>query len=212
MARNLNPQCKQCRREGVKLFLKGDRCNSSKCSLNKRNFVPGMHGPKIGRGGSRLTGYGAQLREKQKAKKIYGVLESQFHRYFSEAKKKKGNTGEILVSFLETRLDNVVCQAGFAVNRNIARQLVGHGHVLVNGKKATIPSMKLKIKDVVSIKPASLKKPVFAELESKIKQRIIPEWLSLDIKRLEATVVDSPKLEQVKPVFDVKAIVEFYSK
>jgi len=212
MARNLNPQCKQCRREGVKLFLKGDRCNSSKCALIKRNYVPGMHGQKIGKGGSRLTGYGLQLREKQKCKKTYGILEAQLRKYFKEAKRKPGNTGDFLFTLIETRLDNAVYESGFGINRNLARQMVNHGHILVNGKKVTIPSYKVRIKDKISVNQKSLKKALFAEMEERLKKKVFPDWIAMDFKNSEATIIDLPKLEKIKPNFDIKAIVEFYSK
>jgi small subunit ribosomal protein S4 len=213
MARNIDPKCKQCRREGVKLFLKGERCLSSKCALTKRNYIPGVHGVKLGRGG-RLTGYGTQLREKQKAKKTYRVLEAQFKKYFDEAKKKKGNTAELLFQLLERRLDNVVFQAGFSAGRNLARQLVRHGHFLVNGKKVNIPSFSVKIKDKVAVKPNSLKLKYFQDLAEKIKgkEKELPDWLALDAKSGEITIVGLPDWQKTEPNFDLKQVIEFYSR
>ena len=148
MARDLNAKCKQCRREGVKLFIKGERCNSSKCAMVKRNYIPGIHGIKLGRGG-RLTGYGIQLREKQKAKRMYRILEKQFRNYFDKAIHKTGETGDNLFNLLETRLDNVIYKAGFGNSRDAARQLISHYHFLVNGKKVNIPSFQVKVKDKI---------------------------------------------------------------
>ncbi|MFH0780241.1 MAG: 30S ribosomal protein S4 [Parcubacteria group bacterium] len=214
MARDLNPKCKQCRREGVKLFLKGDRCFGSKCAIVKRNFIPGMHGEKQGRGGSgRMTGYGMQLREKQKAKRTYRILERQFRNYFKKAVRRKGDTRSILFSLLEKRLDNAVYRAGFAANRDQARQLVNHGHFTVNGKKVTIPSFQVDIKDKIGIRPSSLAKmESFKTLGERLKGKEIPEWLAVEPKELTAVVVGEPSLEKNRPNFDLKQITEFYSR
>lgn len=211
MARNLDPKCKQCRREGVKLFLKGERCLSSKCALIKRNYVPGVHGLKLGRGG-RLTGYGTQLREKQKARRTYLILEAQFKKYFDQAIKKKGDTGKFLFQLLERRLDNVVFRTGMVSSRNLARQLVSHGHFLVNGKKVDIPSYQVKVKDKVSVSQRSLKKNVFQGLSEKMKSKELPEWLAFDTAALETVVIDLPDLARSATAFDLKQIIEFYSR
>ena len=155
MARNLNPKCRQCRRIGEKLFLKGDRCVSTKCALIKKNYPPGIHGAKQTR--AKSSEYGKQLREKQKAKRIYGILEKQFRNYFKKAANKKKETGEILLKILEMRLDNVIYRVGLAKSRNKARQLVSHGHFLINNKKVNIPSYEVNIKDVIKIKQKSEK-------------------------------------------------------
>lgn len=197
----------------MKLFLKGERCFSSKCALTKRNYIPGVHGVKLGRGG-RMTGYGTQLREKQKAKRTYRILEAQFKKYFDEAKKKKGNTAELLFQLLERRLDNVVFQAGFATGRNLARQLVRHGHFLVNGKKVNIPSFSVKTKDKITVKPTKLKSKYFQELAEKMKgkEKEMPEWLAFDSKQGEVTVVGMPEWQKTEPNFDLKQVIEFYSR
>lgn len=213
MARDLNPKCKQCRREGIKLFLKGDRCFGSKCAIVKRNYIPGMHGIKLGRAGTgRLSGYGQQLREKQKAKRTYHILEKQFQNYFKKAVRKRGDTGAFLFSFLEKRLDNAVYRAGLAVNRIQARQFVNHGHISVNGRRVSIPSYQVKIKDKIAIMPASLKFEHFKSLPEKLKNKEITEWLDMELKNLTATVVDEPSLEKQRPNFDLKQVTEFYSR
>jgi len=208
MARNLNPKCKQCRREGVKLFLKGDRCNSPKCSMVKMNFPPGVHGVK---GYPRLTSYGQQLREKQKAKKIYRLLETQFKNYFKKATKSKGNTEEVLFQLLEMRLDNIIYRSGFAKSRDLARQLVSHGHFLINNKRADIPSYQVKVNDLISLKDKSMKLKIFSNLKEQMKKIEPNSWLSIDTDKLTIKVVDQPKLEELKE-FNPKLIVEFYSK
>ncbi|MBT5338488.1 30S ribosomal protein S4 [Candidatus Falkowbacteria bacterium] len=211
MARDLNAKCKQCRREGVKLFIKGERCNSSKCAMVKRNYIPGIHGIKLGRGG-RLTGYGIQLREKQKAKRMYRILEKQFRNYFDKAIHKTGETGDNLFNLLETRLDNVIYKAGFGNSRDAARQLISHYHFLVNGKKVNIPSFQVKVKDKITVKPKSQKMQEFIALPEKLKNFEAPEWLSIDAKEMQITMIDEPNLEKSTPGFDLKLIIEFYSK
>ncbi len=211
MARNLDPKCKQCRRERAKLYLKGERCNSSKCAMVKRNYIPGIHGIKQGKG-ARLTGYGIQLREKQKAKRTYRILEDQFRKYFDKAIARTGDTGENLFKLLESRLDNVVYKAGFAVSRDAARQFIGHNHFLVNGKKVNIPSFQVHIKDKITIKPKSLGMEKFSSLTETLKNVQIPEWLSVDMKELIITVVDEISLEKSNPGIDLKLIIEYYSR
>ena len=211
MGRSLDPKCKQCRREGTKMFLKGERCSSSKCALVKRNYVPGTHGPKLGRG-SRLTGFGQQLREKQKAKRTYRLLETQFVNYFDKAKNQAGDTGDNFLKLLEMRLDNTVYRAGFVGSRNLSRQLISHGHFLVNGKKVTIPSFQVKVKDKITLKPKTLKTEAFATLSERLKGKEFVDWLAVDAKEVTATVIDKPSLAKNQPGFDVKIITEFYSR
>lgn len=212
MGRDLNPKCKQCRREGTKLLLKGDRCLSSKCALLRRSYVPGTHGPRLGKGG-RLTAYGLQLRAKQKAKRTYGILEKPLRNYFEKATLKTGDTGAYLYRFLESRLDNVVYRSGLGgSSRNLSRQLINHGHFLVNGRKVDVPSCQLKVADKVSIRPASLKRALFKDFAEKLKNREYPDWLNVDEKDLTVTVVGLPDLAKNPPNFDIKLITEFYSR
>jgi len=211
MGRNLEPKCKQCRRAGVKLFLKGERCSGSKCGIVRRNYIPGMHGVKLGRGG-RLTEYGLQLKEKQKAKKLYRILEKQFSNYFEKAIKAKGDTGANLYTLLESRLDNVVYKTGLVNSRDFARQLVNHGHVLVNGKKVTIPSYQVKVKDKITLKKKFLEKDNIQKAIEGLKSKETVDWLFFDAKELSATMVEAPSLAKVHPEYDLKSIIEFYSR
>lgn len=211
MARNLNPKCKQCRREGVKLFLKGERCSGSKCALVKRNYIPGVHGVRLGKGG-RMTGYGLQLREKQKAKRAYHILEKQFKNYFTKATKKRGNTAEYLYALLESRMDNIIYRAGFAGSYDSARQMVSHGSFLVNGRRSDIPSRQLKVKDKITIKATKKELGLFKDLAERLKTREIPEWLNVDAKEAEITVIGLPSLATETPSYDLKQIIEFYSR
>lgn len=207
-----NSQCKKCRRAGEKLFLKGERCESGKCAIVKRNFVPGMHGGAAKRP-AKVTNYGLQLKEKQKAKRTYGLRELQFRNYFDKAFSKVGNTGELLFGFLESRLDNTVYRLGFAASRAKARQLVGHGHITINGKKASIPSIQVKAGDVIGIREKSLKSKTFENIQETLnkKESIVP-WLSLDAKQLQGKFTAVPKLGDVAVNVDWRTIVEFYSK
>ena len=210
MARYREAKCRLCRREGLKLFLKGDRCFRDTCAVEKRNFPPGQHGrdhrPKT-------VGYGIQLREKQKVKRIYRVLENQFANYFEKAEKKKGITGEILLLSLERRLDNVACRLGFAPSRDQARQLVTHGHILVNGKKLNIPSAQVKAGDVISLREKSRKnQQVLDSIGSVGGRGGIPAWLTLDAEGLKGTVVALPKRDDIQMPIDEQLIVELYSK
>lgn len=209
MARNLKSKCAQCRREGEKLFLKGDRCCTSKCALIRRGYPPGIHGPK---GKTRLTGYGTQLREKQKAKHIYGILERQFKNYFEKASQRKGDTSEFLLQLLEMRLDNVIYRLGFAKARQQTRQLVNHGLFLVNGKKVNIPSYQVKVGDVITVKSSAASRPLFQNLLPTLKKQEILTWLSLDVDKLEGKIVRKPAKDDVKTQFDLKMIIEFYSR
>jgi small subunit ribosomal protein S4 len=208
MARNLNPKCKQCRRIGEKLFLKGDRCDSVKCTLIKKNYPPGIHGAKQQRG-AKLSEYGKQLREKQKAKRIYGILEKQFKNYFQKAAKKKKETGELLLKTLEMRLDNVIYQIGLVKSRNKARQLVTHGYFSINNKKANIPSYEVKINDVIKIRKQNKK---WEEGDKKLKKDDIPRWLSFNAKENIIKILNKPKKEDLPQNIDTRLIVEHYSK
>ncbi len=207
MSRLLSPKCKQCRREGKKLFLKGERCYGVKCAMVKRPYAPGQHGQARR---MRVSEYCLQLREKQKVKRIYGILERQFRRYYDEADRMKGNTGSLLVSVLERRLDNVVYRSGLASSRNQARQLVNHGHFLVNGEKVDIPSYKVREGDVVSIK--NVKGACFKELPETIKNFTAPDWISLDPKKLEAKVSSVPAGNDVDLDANVHLVIEYYAK
>ena len=206
MARYTGPSCRLCRREGQKLFLKGERCYSSKCALEKRAYAPGQHGQDR----KKKSNYGLQLREKQKAKRFYGLQETQFLNYFKKAAAKKGMTGENLLVMLETRLDNVVFRMGFASSRKEARQLVLHGHFTVNGKKVDIPSAAVKAGDVVAVKAKSTSSPKFKE----IKEMTIstPEWISIDTQKLEGKVLAIPTRAQIDTPVAEHLIVELYSK
>jgi small subunit ribosomal protein S4 len=209
MARNLDPKCKQCRREGKKLFLKGERCYSPKCPMVKRPYAPGMHGAKRRRG---ISEYGLQLREKQKVKKIYGLLESQFKKYFKTASAKKENINQTLLTLLETRLDNVVYRAGFAPSRAKARQLVSHSHFTVNGRSVNIPSYQIKAGDVVTVKEQKKNKTVFKEVEKTLENYSIPSWISLDKKNLEAKIVSLPTSQEADLGVNLQMVVEYYSR
>jgi small subunit ribosomal protein S4 len=209
MAKDSKSRCVRCRREGEKLFLKGERCNTAKCALARRSYPPGMHGPK---GKARLTGYGVQLREKQKARRIYNILEKQFKNYFLKASKKKGDTSEFLLQLLEMQLDNVVYRLGFARSRQQARQIVNHGLLLVNNKKIDIPSYQVKVGETISIKPSMLAKSLFQNLPQNLKKHETPNWVSLDINKIEGKILGKPKKDDIKTQFDPKLIVEFYSR
>src|SRR3989338_7893243 len=193
MSKYLGPKCKLCRREGEKLMLKGERCKTAKCAIVKKNYPPGLHGPK-GRS-SRQSGYNMQLREKQKAKRIYNLLEKQFKLSFERAIKKKGDAGENLLIILETRLDNVVYRLGFVESRAQGRILISHGHFQVNDKKVDIPSFNVKIGDIIKIKKSSQTSKQFINLTEKLKKIEIPGWLNLEIKDLSAKVLHQPAKE-----------------
>lgn len=208
MARDTGSQCRICRRETEKLFLKGDRCYTEKCAVERRQYPPGQHGQRRGK----LSDYGVQLREKQKVRKIYGVLERQFRRYFHIAEKKRGVTGEVLLQLLETRLDNIVCRMGFAPNRSSARQLVTHGHFLVNGKKVNIPSCNLHVGDTVEVKKASREIDIIKDSLSKVEQRGIPSWIEVDFQNFKGKVLQTPAREEIQLPAQEQLIVELYSK
>jgi len=208
MARYTGPNCKLCRREGTKLFLKGTRCYTAKCGIEVRNYAPGQHGQLR----TKLSAYGEQLREKQKLRRIYGILERQFKCYFSKAQRFKGVTGEKLLQLLETRLDSVVLNLGLASARSQSRQLIRHGHILVNKKKVNIPSFNVSAGDIIDIKDKEdVKKAVRANLEASAS-REVPVWLKLDKDALKGEVVSLPTRRDIKVPVNEQLIVELYSK
>ncbi len=209
MARYSGPVCRLCRRERIKLFLKGDRCFKEKCAIERRAYPPGQHGNRRGR---RIQGYGLQLREKQKVKRIYGVLESQFRTYFEEADRRKGITGENLLIMLERRLDNVIFSLGFAGSRAQARQLVRHGHVLIDGRKVSVPSYQVKASQAITVKEASKKNPLVRSSVETARGRGIPEWLELDADNVSGKVTRLPAREDIKLPIQEQLIVELYSR
>jgi len=209
VARYTGPVCRLCRRERMKLFLKGDRCFKEKCAIERRGYPPGQHG---GRRRRRDLGYGLQLREKQKVKRIYGVLEKQFRNYFHEADRQKGITGENLLVKLERRLDNVVYSLGFASSRSQARQFVRHGHVLVDDRKVTIPSYQLRSGQKVSIKEKSRKNDFIRASVETARGRGVPEWLELDADHFTGTVLRLPSRDDIKLPIQEQLIVELYSR
>lgn len=206
MARYTGPVCRLCRREGIKLYLKGDKCYSDKCSVAKRAYAPGQHGQSR----KKLSNYGIQLREKQKARRIYGVLESQFRDYYDKADRAKGVTGENLLRMLEKRLDNAVFRLGFAGSRAEARQLVRHGHFTVNGRKVNIPSYQVRVGDTIAVKASSRSSEKFKALSEVSKAT--PQWLTADMEKLEGKVVAEPKREDIDIPVQETLIVELYSK
>ena len=210
MARYAGPVCRLCRREGMKLFLKGERCYAEKCAIEKRNVPPGQQGRR--RRPTKVMGYGSQLREKQKVKRTYGVLESQFRRYFAKAERQRGITGETLLQLLERRLDNVVYRLGLATSRPQARQLVRHGHLHVNGKRADIPSFSLKAGDAVTVKERSSKKPSIVYAMEEVKGRGIPGWLEFDASTMTGRVATLPTRDEINLPVQEQLIVELYSK
>ena len=206
MARYTDANCRLCRREGQKLFLKGDRCYSTKCAMERRGYAPGQHG----QGRSKASDYALQLREKQKTKRFYGLQETQFRNLFDKADRKSGITGENLLILLETRLDIVVFRLGFASSRKEARQLVNHGHFTVNGKKVNIPSYTVKPGDVIKVKEKSTNSPKFKEVKE--MTITVPEWVSVDVEKLEGKVLSVPTREQIDTPVAEHLIVELYSK
>lgn len=208
MARYTGPVCRLCRREGMKLFLKGDRCYTGKCAIDRRAYAPGQHGQSRGK---KPTEYGIQLREKQKVRRIYGVAEKQFRSYFDEANRQKGMTGENLLRLLERRLDNVVFQLGFATSRPEARQLVRHGHFTVNGRRVDIPSFLVRVGDVVAVKEASKSSPRLKDILSNL-DRTPPKWLSLDANAAAGTIIALPAREDIQLPIQEHLIVEKYSR
>ncbi|MDC6486242.1 MAG: 30S ribosomal protein S4 [Methylophilaceae bacterium] len=209
MARNLDPKCKQCRREGEKLFLKGEKCFTDKCGIEKRSYPPGQHGQ---RRGGRLSDYGVQLREKQKLRKIYGILEKQFRSYYAEADRLKGVTGENLLQLLESRLDNVVYRMGIGVSRSESRQLVRHNSITVNGNRVNIPSYQVKPGDQVAVAEASKNQLRVKAASEAAEERGFPEWVEVDIKKLTGTFKNKPQRDDLPPTINESLIVELYSK
>ena len=209
MARYTGAACRRCRRENLKLYLKGDRCYSDKCSFERRAFGPGQHGQARFR---KVSDYAIQLREKQKVKNIYGMLEGQFRNYFHKADLQKGITGENLLILLERRLDNSIFRLGFASSRKQARQMVRHNHVLVNGKKVNIPSFLISVNDVITIKEKSRTNKYLVESMEAVARRGIPTWLELDKDAFKATVKALPNREEITMPIQEQLIVELYSK
>jgi small subunit ribosomal protein S4 len=211
MARYTGPVCRLCRREGMKLFLKGDRCFTEKCAIEKRNYAPGQHG-KGGRVKTKLQGYGLQLREKQKVKRLYRMQEGQFGLTFDRAAQEKGVVGEVLLSKLERRLDNVIYRLGFGSSRDQARQLVRHGHVKVNDKKVNIPSYQVEEGDVVSLGSRAAKNAQVTASVEAVKGRGVPKWLELDAAGMKGRVLSMPARDDVNFPIQEQLIVELYSK
>lgn len=207
MARYKGSVCRLCRREGTKLFLKGERCYSDKCAVDRRAYAPGEHG----QGRRKSSEYGIQLREKQKARRIYGVMEKQFRRYFVEAERQAGVTGENLLRLLERRFDNVIYRLGFAKSRPQARQLVLHGHFTINGRKVNIPSYLVNPGDEIAVKDRSKSKPIFQEIKESGKTSV-PSWLECDLENLKARVVSMPEGEDLDVPIEAHLIVELYSR
>ena len=209
MGRYTGPVCRMCRREGQKLFLKGARCYMAKCSIEQGQPAPGQHGARRGR---KMSEYGEQLRQKQCLRRQFGMQELQFKRFFKEALRRKGVTGEILLQLLETRMDNLVYRLGFASSRRAARQYVLHGHMAVNGQKVSVPSMILKAGDVIEVRDRPRSRDLATRsLEAATTQQM-PTWLSLDRKAFRAEILSIPTREQIAPVVDEQAIVELYSR
>ncbi|MBI5841290.1 MAG: 30S ribosomal protein S4 [Chloroflexi bacterium] len=216
MAKSLSPVCKLCRREGEKLYLKGERCFTPKCAIEKRNFAPGQHGRTAGRGKGMGTGresdFARQLRAKQKARRIYGVLERQFRRYYETARGRHGLTGLNLLQILESRLDNVVYRLGFASSRPQARLLVTHGHFTVNGRRTDVPSMLLGQGDVLTVREGSSKLTYFKDLNVVAEKHNAPAWLSRDVRTMSGAVARMPERAEIDGTLDEQLIVEYYSR
>lgn len=212
MARYTGPVCKLCRREGEKLFLKGERCYSPKCAIEKRNYPPGQHGRMAQWSRSRESDYGAQLRAKQKARRVYGVLETQFRRYYRQAIKARGLTGLTLLQILETRLDNVIYRMGYASSRAQARQLVSHGHFTVNGRRTDIPSMQVKPGDVIQVREESRSKTLLKDLMAMAEERNSPDWITRNLKDFSGTILRLPERAEIDANLNEQLIVEYYSR
>ncbi|MDT8902659.1 30S ribosomal protein S4 [Anaeroselena agilis] len=210
MARYIEAVCRQCRREGAKLYLKGDRCYSDKCAFSRRGYAPGQHGQ--GQARKKVSEYGIQLREKQKTRRIYGLLERQFRNYFEKAERQKGITGENLLVLLERRLDNVVFRLGFASSRTQARQLVRHGHFIVNGRRVDIPSFHVKAGDVIAVAEGSKDAPVIKEMAEGLATKTVPAWLELNAAGLSGKVQRFPTREEIDVPVQEHFIVELYSR
>lgn len=208
MARYTGPSCRLCRRENMELYLKGDRCYTDKCAIKRRNYAPGQHG----QGRSKNSAYGIQLREKQKVRRIYGLLEKQFRSYFTEADRIKGVTGENLLSLLERRLDNVVYRLGFGTSRTESRQLIRHGHFTLNGKKVNIPSIQTKVGDVIELHEKSRKITSINDALDAVMRRGIPQWLELDRDACKGNLKALPAREDITTPIQEQLVVELYSK
>ena len=208
MSRYTGSKCRICRREGTKIFLKGDRCYTDKCSFERRPYPPGQHG----RRRKKSSDYAVQLREKQKVRRMYGLQESQFHKYFKKAEARKGVTGTNLLKFLEMRLDNVVYRLGFANSRDQARQLVRHGHFLKNEGKVDIPSMQVKVGDEIKVKEKSKKIPIIQEAQEVLDRRGYPDWMEIDSENYKGTIKTEPQREDITFPINEHLIVELYSK
>ena len=208
MARNLDAKCRQCRREGEKLFLKGEKCFTDKCAIERRNYPPGQHGQK----NTRLSGYGVQLREKQKVRRIYGILEKQFRGYYADADRTKGVTGESLLQLLESRLDNVVCRMGFGASHREARQVVRHNSILVNGRRVNIPSYQVKAGDVIEVTEKSKAQLRIKAAVAAAEQRGFPEWVEVDVKALKGVFKAKPQRAELPATINEHLVVELYSK
>jgi small subunit ribosomal protein S4 len=208
VARYIGALCRICRREGEKLFLKGSRCYTEKCAVERRKYPPGQHG----QGYRKLSDYGFQLREKQKVRKMYGILERQFRRYFEKAERKRGITGEVLLQLVESRLDTIVYRMGYAPNRRSARQLIRHGHILVNGREVNLPSYEVKKGNTVEVKQSSKEIPEIVDSISKVEHRGIPSWVEVDAVNLKGKVLNIPSREELQLPVQEQLIVELYSK
>lgn len=207
-------KCKLCRREGQKLMLKGDRCFTAKCAIVKRNYAPGMKGA-AGGGFKKSTEYGKQLREKQKAKRIYGISENKFRKYYDEAIKSKTASAEILIHSLEMRLDNVIYRAGLAKSRNQAKQLVAHGFFFVNKYKTDISSYQVKMNDIIKVTETKTDKTYLKGVKEDLKKNkdvIIPSWMTFDKEKMEIKILSTPTIKEIEQGFDIKMIIEFYSR
>jgi small subunit ribosomal protein S4 len=209
LARNLDPKCRQCRREGEKLFLKGEKCFTDKCSVERRSYAPGQHGQKQN---TRLSDYGVQLREKQKIRRIYGILETQFRAYYKEADRARGVTGENLLQLLEGRLDNVAHRMGFGSSRTEARQVVRHNGILVNGKRVNIPSYQVKPGDVIEVAEKAKQHLRVKGAAAAAEQRGFPEWVEVDIKALKGVYKAKPQRAELPSTINEHMVVELYSK
>ncbi len=212
MARYTGPVCKLCRREGEKLFLKGERCFSPKCAIDRRSYPPGQHGKDAQWRRSRTSDFGSQLRAKQKAKRVYGVLEKQFRKYYKQALKTRGLTGLTLLQILESRFDNVVYRLGFASSRAQARQLVNHGHFLVNGRRTNVPSMQIKPGDEIEIREGSRNKTLVKDLFAVAEDRSVPEWVTRDVKKMTGGIKRLPERSEIDANLNEQLIVGYYSR
>ncbi|MBI3158927.1 MAG: 30S ribosomal protein S4 [Chloroflexi bacterium] len=212
MARYTGPVCKLCRREGEKLFLKGERCFSPKCEIEKRNYPPGQHGKSNSWRRTEGSDFSGQLRAKQKARRVYGVLERQFRGYYTRALRSKGLTGLTMLQSLESRLDNVVYRMGFASSRNQSRQLVAHGHFTVNGRRTNVPSMQIKASDQIAVREGSRRSQFFKDLVAIAEERNVPDWVERDVKTLSGSIKRLPERPEIDANLNEQLIVEFYSR